>query len=152
MPDLLLGIDVGTSGARAMVFARDRSEVGAARAPLTSSHPLPDRAEQDAAALWETVRSVVAAALTDAGCSPDDLASVGITTQRSSIVIWDRATGEPVAPMVLWNDLRGTDRAAELQAAGHPIMPIAAAAKLDRGQVGATETAHRIGEILIYNN
>ena len=157
MPDLLLGIDVGTSGARAMVFARDRSEVGAARAPLTSSHPLPDRAEQDAAALWETVRSVVAAALTDAGCSPDDLASVGITTQRSSIVIWDRATGEPVAPMVLWNDLRGTDRAAELQAAGHPIMPIAAAAKLEAvldtvpdGRRRATEGASAWGTLDSY--
>lgn len=131
MPDLLLGIDVGTSGARAMVFTGDRRELGSARAPLATSHPLPGHAEQDADAIWETVRSLVAAALTGAGCAPDDLASVGVTTQRSSVVIWDRATGEPVAPMVLWNDLRGMVRAAELQAAGHPVMGIAAAAKLE---------------------
>ena len=131
MPHLLLGSDVGTSGARAMVFTRDRREVGAAQALLTSTHPHPDLSEQDAAALWETVRSVVATALARAGCAPDDLASLGITTQRSSIVIWGRSSGEPVAPMVLWNDLRGMDRAAELRAAGHPVMPIAAAAKLE---------------------
>jgi glycerol kinase len=131
MPHLLLGIDVGTSGARVMVFTGDLREVGAAQAPLTSEHPQPDRAEQDAAALWETVQSLVAAALARAGCAPDDLASVGITTQRSSVVIWERSSGEPVAPMVLWNDLRGMDRAAELRAGGHPVMPIAAAAKLE---------------------
>jgi glycerol kinase len=131
MPDLLLGLDVGTSSARAMVFTPDGVAVGAAQTGLLSTQPAAGRVEQDPAMVWEAVQQALAQALANAGCAPGDVASLGVTTQRSSVVIWERASGHPVAPMVVWNDLRGGERAAQLQAEGFPVMNITAAAKLE---------------------
>ncbi len=131
MPDLLLGLDVGTSSARAMVFTPDGVAVGAAQTGLLSTQPAAGRVEQDAAMVWEAVQQVLAQALANAGCAPGDVASLGVTTQRSSVVVWDRSSGQPVAPMVVWNDLRGSERSGQLQAEGFPVMNITAAAKLE---------------------
>ncbi len=114
-----------------MVFTPAGVSLGAAQVGLVSSHPEPGRVEQDAAVVWEVVQQVQKRALAAAGCAPNDLASVGVATQRSSVVIWERASGHPVAPMVVWNDLRGDERAAQLQAEGFPVMNITAAAKLE---------------------
>ena len=131
MPEFLLGLDVGTTSARALVFDPAGKVTGAAQIPLTNANPFPGLVEQDATSLWECVRSTIARALDTAGLRPDDLASIGVTTQRSSIVIWERADIEPVAPVVVWSDLRGVGRAAELKSDGHPVMAVAAAAKLE---------------------
>ncbi|MBT5119062.1 MAG: glycerol kinase, partial [Actinobacteria bacterium] len=86
MPDLLLGLDVGTSSARAMVFTPDGVAVGAAQTGLLSTQPAAGRVEQDPAMVWEAVQQVLAQALANAGCAPGDVASLGVTTQRSSVV------------------------------------------------------------------
>jgi glycerol kinase len=77
------------------------------------------------------VEGTVRTALSAAGRQATDLAAVGIAAQRSSVVVWDRATGEPLGPMILWSDLRGSARAADLAAAGYLAPVIAAVSKLE---------------------
>ena len=131
MPERILGVDVGTTSARALVLDGDGRVYGSGSAKLDSLHPQPGRAEQDPVALWKRVQAVIAEALSSASCNPEELAAVGVAAQRSSVIVWERSSGEPLFPMVLWNDLRGAARALELQAAGHLALPIAAVSKLE---------------------
>ncbi len=131
MPELILALDIGTTTARAAVFSPAGAQLSLARAPLRSRNPAPGRVEQDADTVWRTTRRVLAQALDQAGRAPSDIAAIGVTTQRTSIVLWDRRTGRPVAPMVIWSDLRGVERARELAAAGFMLAPQQAATKLE---------------------
>ena len=131
MPELILGLDVGTTSVTALVVDLTGRVHGRGQARLVSSHPAPGRVEQDPRDVWKRVQETIGAALNDAGCRAPDLAALGVATQRSSVLVWERASGEPVAPMILWSDLRGSERAAELQAAGYLAPPLAAAAKLE---------------------
>ena len=132
MPEAVLAIDAGTTSVRALVVGVDGSVRGRAQTAYTLHYPAPGRIEQDAEQLWEHTRGVVTAALQDAGLSAADLSGVGITTQRSSVLVWERATGQPVAPMVSWQDLRGADRALELQADGYLVLPQTAASQVEQ--------------------
>ena len=131
MPELLLAIDAGTTTARVCLFSLDGELVARASASVRSASPAPGRVEQDAGAIWTSVRRLMRAALGQAGREPADVAAIGITTQRTSLVAWDRKTGKPLGPMVVWSDLRGTERARELMAKGYAIAPQQAAAKLE---------------------
>jgi len=131
MPELLLAIDVGTSTARAALFSPGGALTAIARARLTSVSLAPGRVEQDALRVWRTVKTLARKVLADAGRTGADVAAIGLTTQRASTVVWDRRTGRPVSPLVIWSDLRGVERAAELRAAGFFIAPQQAAAKLE---------------------
>jgi len=117
MPELILAIDVGTTSTRAAVVAPGGRLAGLAAAPLTSSNPRPGLVEQDAARVWAATRRVIALALERAGRAAADIGAVGVTTQRASAVAWDRRTGRPLAPMVVWSDLRGAAEATKLQQA-----------------------------------
>src|SRR5665213_3018685 len=131
MPELLLAIDVGTSTARAGLFSPGGDLLAMARAPLASTSPREGWVEQDAGAVWRRVKGVIRRALARAGRAGADLAAIGVTTQRTSAVVWDRRTGAPLSPLVIWSDLRGAARAEELRAAGWPLAPQQAAAKLE---------------------
>ena len=131
MPEFVLGLDVGTTSAQAMVVDLTGQVLGRAKTRLETQHTLPGRAEQDPRAVWEVVQSILSAALSDAGCGAADLATMGVTTQRSSVVIWDRKTAEPLTPLILWMDLRGLERAATLLERGFIAAPHAAVAKLE---------------------
>ncbi|MGI9169309.1 MAG: FGGY family carbohydrate kinase, partial [Caulobacteraceae bacterium] len=144
MPELLLSIDVGTTTARAAMFTPGGVMKALASAPLTSHAPRQGWVEQDAALVWRTTRKVIASALARAGRAPGDLAAVGVTTQRTSIVVWDRQTGAPLSPLVIWSDLRGADRAGDLLSAGYFIAPQQAAAKLEAVLAGVDETRRRL--------
>ncbi len=146
MPELILALDAGTTTARAALVSPDGIIRGIQRARLISSSPAPGLMEQDAAALWRTVRRLIGRVLAVAGLAARDLAAIGVTSQRTSIVVWDRRTGAPLAPMVLWNDLRGVDRSASLRGAGYLIAPQQAAAKLEAvlaGIDGASDLARQ---------
>ena len=130
MPELILAIDVGTTSTRAAVVAPDGRLTGLAAASLTSSTPRPGLVEQDAARVWVATRRVIAVALARAGRAAGDIAAVGVTTQRASAVAWDRRTGRPLAPMVVWSDLRGAAEATKLQQAGFLVAPQQSATKL----------------------
>jgi glycerol kinase len=144
MPELLLALDVGTTTARAAVFTPGGVLEGLDRAPLACRAPRPGWVEQDAAKVWRAARRVIAGALASAGRAPADLAAIGVTSQRTSIVIWDKATGAPLSPLVIWSDLRGAGRARELLAAGFFLAPQQAAAKLEAVLAGVAAPRRRL--------
>lgn len=131
MPELILAIDIGTTSISAGVFTPGGELKGLASAPVKSHSPAPGRVEQDADALWASTQRAIRQSLSRAKCKPADLAAIGVTSQRASIVCWDQLTDEPLAPIVVWSDLRGAERAGQLQGAGFMVMPQTAAAKLE---------------------
>lgn len=130
MPELLLALDAGTTGARAMLVDAEGAVLGLDKRPIVSSYPAPGLVEQDANDVWGICRSVIDGALAAAGRSMADVAAIGVTSQRASVVLWSRATGEPVAPMLVWSDLRGIAAYKELRAAGFISWPQVPSAKL----------------------
>ena len=98
----VLVVDVGTSGLRAAVVRPDGTVDGLHFRPFPPSSPFPGLVEFDAAAMATAVLEVAHAALADAG----PVEAVGITAQRASTVVWERATGQPVGPGLGWQDLR----------------------------------------------
>jgi glycerol kinase len=131
MPELILALDVGTTTARGAVVGPDGGIVGLAAAPLPTRVPAPGLAEQDPERLWRAALKVMRGALANAGRTGADLAAIGVTTQRASAVLWERASGRPVSPLVLWSDLRGAERARELQKQGFLLAPQQPATKLE---------------------
>lgn len=122
----ILVIDVGTSGLRAAVVRPDSTVVAIQHRPTLPSTPFPGLVEFDATSLAETVIEVAQLALAEAG----PVAAVGIATQRASTIVWERATGRPVAPAQGWQDLRTVGRCLEMQAQGFRFAPNASATKL----------------------
>ncbi|MGH8981709.1 MAG: FGGY family carbohydrate kinase, partial [Acidimicrobiales bacterium] len=98
----VLVIDVGTSSVRAAVVHPDATVDHVHQRPLAVDAPGPGLAEVDARRLADAVLETAAAALSDAG----RVDGVGVAAQRATTVVWDRATGEPVAPAIGWQDLR----------------------------------------------
>jgi glycerol kinase len=103
---VVLAIDQGTTGTTVLAFDHDAAVRGRAYAELTQHYPRPGWVEHDADEIWRGVRRLVGAALADAGVRPADVRAVGITNQRETTVLWDRATGEPVHPAIVWQDRR----------------------------------------------
>lgn len=131
MPELLLAIDAGTTNLRVCLFAPGGDLLAQTTAPVRSRAPAPGAVEQDASAIWRATRKAIAAVLAEAGRTAADLAAIGVTSQRTSALLWDRQSGRPLTPLVVWSDLRGIARAGELLALGFPLAPQQAAAKLE---------------------
>ena len=112
----VLAVDVGTSGVRAAVVRPDSSVDHAQHRQVLPTSPAPGFVEFDAGAMADAALEVATAALA-AGGSVD---AVGITNQRASTVLWDRATGEPVGPGIGWQDLRTAGYCLALAVAGDP--------------------------------
>ena len=142
MPELILALDIGTTSLSACVFTPGGELKALASTPVASVSEHPGQVEQDANALWASAKRVIAEALAKATVTAADLAAVGVTSQRASIVCWDRRTGEPLAPVVVWSDLRGQARAGELQGAGYMVMPQQAAAKLEGVVAGIADRSN----------
>jgi glycerol kinase len=103
-PDHILAIDQGTSATKAVLVDRSGAIVARASAPVSLSTPRPGWVEQDATEIRASVQAAVAACLD--GRDPARVAGVGLSTQRESLLLWDRATGEPRGPMLSWQDQR----------------------------------------------
>jgi glycerol kinase len=131
MPDAVLAIDAGTTSVRALVVDPDGGILGRARSAYKLDYPAPGWVEQNPEQLWTATQGVVESALAKAGLRPSDLCAVGITAQRSSCVVWERTKGRTLSPLVGWQDLRGTQRALELQQQGFLVLPQSAASKLE---------------------
>ncbi|MDT8340206.1 MAG: glycerol kinase GlpK [Longimicrobiales bacterium] len=116
----VLAIDQGTTGSTALVVARDGRVLGRAYSEFTQHYPRPGWVEHDATEIREvTVRVAREAASSTAEARAARLEAVGITNQRESLVVWDRATLEPVHRVIVWQDRRTADLCRELRGAGH---------------------------------
>jgi glycerol kinase len=118
MTQTILVIDEGTTSTRAMLFAADGKALGSAQEPLTQHYPAPGLVEHDAAEIWAKTLACARAMVQQAG-GADKISAIGITNQRETIVFWDRRTGEPLAPAIVWQDRRTAEDCAKLKTAGH---------------------------------
>ncbi len=117
--DLVLAIDQGTTGSRALVIDRAGRILSTAYREFRQHFPEPGQVEHDAEEIWTSVRDTTAEALEAAGAATERLAAIGITNQRETTVVWDRASGRALAPAIVWQDRRTSGRCAELKALGH---------------------------------
>jgi glycerol kinase len=99
-------IDQGTTSTRCMLFDRDAGVLALDQVEHVQHFPRPGWVEHDPLEIWANVARVVAGALDSAGLRASDIAAVGITNQRETTVVWDRATGRPIAPAIVWQDVR----------------------------------------------
>lgn len=106
MADYLLAIDQGTTSSRAIVFDRAGQPVGSGQQEFEQHYPEAGWVEHDASVIWRDTLAVCRQALASAGISASDVAACGITNQRETTVIWDRASGEPIARAIVWQDRR----------------------------------------------
>ncbi|WP_374645644.1 glycerol kinase GlpK [Tabrizicola sp.] len=118
----ILAIDQGTTSSRAILFDEGLRPVAQAQEEFPQHYPRPGWVEHDPSDLWATVAGTARAAIEKAGIAATDIAAIGITNQRETTLIWDRATGEPIHPAIVWQDRRTADSCAALKAAGHEPM------------------------------
>ena len=102
----VLAIDQGTTSTRCILFDRRATVVAVARAEHPQSYPRPGWVEHDGARIWRDTQKVIKRALASAGIGPAEIAAIGIANQRETAVVWDRRTGVPVAPAIVWQDTR----------------------------------------------
>jgi glycerol kinase len=119
MPQAVLALDQGTTGSTALVFARDGTVLSRAYVELTQHYPQPGWVEHDPEEIWTTALAVAGRALAAAGIGPGDLVAIGITNQRETTVVWDRATGVPVYPAIVWQSRQTATICEQLKAAGN---------------------------------
>jgi glycerol kinase len=115
----ILALDQGTTSSRAIVFDRSGGIRALAQQEFAQHFPQPGWVEHDADEIWATQSAVMAQALAKAGIAGSEVAAIGITNQRETTVLWDRASGKPVAPAIVWQDRRTADTCDALRAAGH---------------------------------
>jgi glycerol kinase len=115
----VLALDQGTTSSRSLVFDAQGRVVAQAQREFTQHFPQPGWVEHDAREIWDTQRATMLEALQRSRATPRDIAAVGITNQRETTVLWERASGEPVAPAIVWQDRRTAAACDRLRAAGH---------------------------------
>ncbi|MGA0925316.1 MAG: FGGY family carbohydrate kinase, partial [Lutimaribacter sp.] len=114
----ILALDQGTSSSRAILFDEAGAVLSVAQTPFAQRYPADGWVEHDALEIWETTLRMAREALAKAGVRAQDLLALGITNQRETTVLWDRRTGVPVAPAIVWQDRRTAGRCEALKAAG----------------------------------
>ena len=115
----ILAIDQGTTSTRAIVFDRTGRPVASAQKELPQIFPKPGWVEHDAEEIWSATVEVCRGALERAKLDATALAGIGITNQRETTVVWDRATGKPIHNAIVWQDRRTAQRCEALEKAGH---------------------------------
>ncbi len=115
---LVGAVDQGTTSTRFLVVDEDGTVVASAQRPHTQHFPHPGWVEHDAAEILDNTWACVSEALATADLASSDLAVVGITNQRETLVAWDRATGDPLAPAIVWQDTRSAGIVERLAADG----------------------------------
>jgi len=113
---VLLAIDQGTTGTTALVVDAELRAVGRGYSAIRQSYPQPGWVEHDPAELWRSVEAAAAQALAAARLRASDLSAVGIANQRETTLLWERRSGRPVAPAIVWQDRRTAGRCAGLPA------------------------------------
>jgi glycerol kinase len=115
----ILAFDQGTTSSRAIAFGRDGRVLGTAQQEFRQIFPQPGWVEHDPLEIWHTQRDVAAQVLANGGLSASDIGAIGITNQRETTLLWERATGKPLANAIVWQDRRTASRCDALRQAGH---------------------------------
>ena len=115
----LLAIDQGTTSTRALLFRTDLTLASVAQREFPQHFPASGWVEHDPEDLWSTTVETCRAVMKQAGASAADIAAIGITNQRETVVVWDRATGRPIHNAIVWQDRRTADICKGLREAGH---------------------------------
>jgi glycerol kinase len=115
----LLAIDQGTTSSRSIVFTKNGEIVSAAQKEFRQLFPKPGWVEHDAEEIWSTQSGTITEALAKGNIRAENIAAIGITNQRETVVLWDRETGKPVANAIVWQDRRTAGYCDRLKAAGH---------------------------------
>jgi glycerol kinase len=114
----ILALDQGTTSSRSIIYNEQLEVVASAQKEFTQHFPRPGWVEHDAEEIWESVLSTAREAIAKAGIKPDEIAAVGITNQRETVVVWDRKTGKPVHRAIVWQDRRTGEAMNALRQAG----------------------------------
>ena len=118
MPKYMMALDSGTTSNRCILFDRAGRIVSIAQREFTQYFPQPGWVEHDANEIWATLLGVAVEAMQMAGAAAADIAAIGITNQRETTIVWDKATGEPVHHAIVWQCRRTSEYCDELRARG----------------------------------
>src|SRR6476661_3462558 len=119
MGSYILAIDQGTTSSRAIVFDDRLRPVATAQQEFRQYFPRPGHVEHDPEEIWSSVLATCRDAIARAGITASHIAGIGMTNQRETTLIWERATGRPIHRAIVWQDRRTADRCQELRSAGH---------------------------------
>ena len=119
MTSAILAIDQGTTSSRAIVFDAALNPLATAQQEFRQIYPASGWVEHDPEEIWSSVVATARAALKQAGLTEKDIAAIGITNQRETTLLWDRATGKPIYNAIVWQDRRTDDACKALQEFGH---------------------------------
>ena len=109
MEKYILALDQGTTSSRAIVFNKEGSIISVAQKEFTQYFPKPGWVEHDPLEIWSTQAGVAAEALAKKGLNVENIAAIGITNQRETVVVWDKHTGKPIYNAIVWQDKRTSD-------------------------------------------
>ena len=118
MPKYLMALDAGTTSNRCILFNQKGEICSVAQKEFTQYFPKPGWVEHDANEIWSTQLGVAVEAMQKIGATAADIAAIGITNQRETVVVWDKNTGEPVHNAIVWQDRRTSEYCDELKAKG----------------------------------
>ena len=118
MEPCILALDQGTTSSRALLFDRTGRALGIAQKPFRQIYPKPGWVEHDPMEIWSTQLAAAREAIAEARIDPARIAAIGIANQRETAVFWDRVTGEPIGPALVWQDRRTADICRTLSARG----------------------------------
>ena len=114
----IMALDQGTTSSRCIIFDHSGAMLASAQKEFAQHYPKPGWVEHDAAEIWETTLEVARGAMAKSGLSAADIAAIGITNQRETTVVWDKETGAPVCPAIVWQCRRTAPMADALAASG----------------------------------
>lgn len=122
MTDAILAIDQGTTSSRAIVFSKNGEALASAQEEFPQIYPGEGMVEHDPLAIWESVLRTAQSALEQAANDGHQTLGIGITNQRETIIVWNRATGEPIHNAIVWQDRRTSEECRQLKEQGHEAL------------------------------
>ena len=143
----VLAIDQGTTSTRAIVFDRAGAPVAQSQRELEQHYPRAGWVEHDPETIWQDTVAVCREALAKAKLQPAEVAALGITNQRETVVLWERASGRPVHRAIVWQDRRTAERCRALSAAGHDALVRARTGLVIDPYFSATKLAWLLDEV-----
>src|ERR1700755_535254 len=122
MEQYILALDQGTTSSRAIIFDHKGQIRSVAQKEFTQIFPQPGWVEHDPEEIWTSQMAVALEALAKANVQAVDIAAIGITNQRETTIVWDRATGKPICNAIVWQDRRTAAFCEQLKAQGHEAL------------------------------